>query len=770
MDTTHEPKRRNNGPKEPQGTPAVSRTIVMVVLFLLLAAYLFANLAKVQIVENNEWLAQANQNQLVSQVIEPRRGTIYDSEMRELAESATIWNLAVDPSYMAKSNLRNTEEKIPARLAAQQLAPLLEMSEEELFAVLSDTNSQYVDLKVTMNRLVTDKVEALSTDYGLRGLIITESSKRYYPYADLAGPVLGFLNNDNEGAYGLEASYEETLKGTTGRLLSSYGGEMPGDVDAKTYAAEDGYNLVLTLNVDIQKATEDLLAKAVQRYLPAQRGMAIVMDVKTGAILAMATEPDFDPNQPYYIYDTAMQSKLNEMPEGDEKTEATAAAWYRQWSNKAVSETYEPGSVMKVITAAAALDSGTYTAESSFACNGSIEVGDYTMGCANGARHGALSLRNALIESCNISFIQIGQGMGVSTWYDYVNGFGLTEPTGIDLPGEPSQASLNTVIYSENRMGVTELASCSFGQSNQYSALQMITAISAAVNGGNLVQPHVVSKIVDSQGNVVQQINPEPKRQVISEETSIVLRSILEDLVNSPTGYGRNAYVPGYHVGGKSGTSQKLHLMTTEGREEYISSFVGFAPADDPQIAVLVVLDEPVDDMEQNNRFGGRLAGPTVGGIISATVSALGIEPDYEQSELDRTYVQTPRLVDEAVTTAMGSLTTQGFTSKVIGGGGSVVAQYPEAGTQMPYGGVVVLYTEPEVTQQNATMPDLNRKGAATAIETLRTMGLNVMLEGAPESGANVVVVEQSVAAGTELPLGSTVILSLQDVSAVTDH
>jgi stage V sporulation protein D (sporulation-specific penicillin-binding protein) len=621
-----------------------------------------------------------------------------------------------------------------------------------------------------MNRQQTDKVEALAVENGLRGLITTESSRRYYPYADLAGPVLGFLNDDGEGAYGLEASYEELLKGTPGRLLSSSEGDIPGNADTKTYAAEDGYNLVLTLNVDIQRATEDLLVKAVQRYAPKERGMAIVMDVNTGAILAMVTEPDFDPNQPYMIYDTAMASMLASMPEGEERTNATSEALYRQWRNKTISDTYEPGSVMKVITAAAALDSGTYNTNSGFYCGGSIEVADHTIGCASGQTHNHISLSNALIESCNVSFVQIAQGLGVGTWYNYVNGFGFTEPTGIDLPGEPSQISLNYVVYPEDRMGPSELASCSFGQSNQYSALQMITAISATVNGGNLVQPHMVSQIVDSQDNVVQQLTPEPKRQVISEETSAVLCGILEDLVNSPTGYGRNAYVPGYHVGGKSGTSEKLNLMNTEGREEYISSFVAFAPADDPQIAVLVVLDEPVDDLEQNNRFGGRLAGPTVGGIISAAVNVLGIEPDYEQSELSRTSVQAPRVQGEVVTTAMGSLTTQGFTSKVIGNGAMVLGQYPEVGTQMPYGGVVVLYTEEGVTQQTAGMPDLNGKGAQTAIETLKSLGLNVMLQGAPESGANIVVAEQSIPAGTELPLGYVVMLSLQDVSAVTDR
>lgn len=763
-------EQRKTNDNEIAGAPIFSRAVVLVIVFLLFAAYLLVTLGKIQIVEKNEWLAMANQNQLLSQVIEPRRGTIYDSEMRELAESATVWNLAVDPNYMTKSKLRNTTETIPALFAAEQLAEILGVDKDELYAVFSDTDKQYVNLDITMNRQQTDKVEALAAENGLRGLIITESSRRYYPYADLAGPVLGFLNNDSEGAYGLEASYEELLKGTPGRLLSSNEGDIPGNADTKTYAAEDGYNLVLTLNVDIQRATEDLLAKAVQRYTPKERGMAIVMDVNTGAILAMATEPDFDPNQPYTIYDTAMASMLAAMPEGEERTNATSEALYRQWRNKTISDTYEPGSVMKVITAAAALDSGTYTADSPFYCGGSIEVADHTIGCASGKTHNNISLSTALIESCNVSFVQIAQGLGVSNWYNYVNGFGLTEPTGIDLPGEPSQTSLNYVVYPEDRMGPSELASCSFGQSNQYSALQMITAISAAVNGGNLVQPHMVSQVVDSQGNVVQQLTPEPKRQVVSEETSEVLCGILEDLVNSPTGYGRNAYVPGYHVGGKSGTSEKLNLLNTEGREEYISSFVAFAPANDPQIAVLVVLDEPVDDMEQNNRFGGRLAGPTVGGIMSAAVNVLGIEPDYEQSEMSRTSVQAPRVQGEAVTTAMGSLTTQGFTSKVIGNGATVLGQYPEVGTQMPYGGVVVLYTEEGVTQQTVGMPDLNGKSAQTAIETLKSLGLNVMLQGAPESGANVVVAEQSIPAGTELPLGYVVTLSLQDVSAVTDH
>ncbi|MFV0412060.1 MAG: penicillin-binding transpeptidase domain-containing protein [Oscillospiraceae bacterium] len=747
------------------------RSGVIFIAFLLVAIYIAGNLSILQVVEASEWQAKANEKQLVSATINPKRGTIYDSEMRELAESAPVWTISIAPNLLAKSALKNTAELDPARLAAQQLAALLELDEETIYQNISDKESLYYPINVKMSRELTDQVEALYTQYGLRGISTIETSKRYYPYEDMAASVLGFMNSDGTGVYGLEAQYEDILKGTPGRTISSRAGEIPGEVDSKTYPAEDGGSLVTTINVDIQQSLEEHLSAAVAKYNATERGMGIVMDVNTGAILAMATKGDFNPNDPYYISDETLRNTIEAMPDGDEKTQARANAWYRQWRNKAIADTYEPGSVLKVITAAAALDSGTYTADSLFTCTGAYDVADRTIGCAGGVAHGTITLREALIVSCNISFIQVAQGLGVSTWYDYINAFGLTEPTGIDLPSEPSQNSLNTVVYSENAMGPVQLASCAFGQSNKYTALQMITAVSTAVNGGNLVQPHLVSEILDAQGNVTQEINPSPKRQVVSEETSAALRGIMEDLVSNTSGSGRNAYVAGYHVGGKSGTSQKLELLAEdETNEKYISSFVGFAPANDPQIAVLIVLDEPHDDSPLQNYFGGRLAGPTVGSVISETVKILGIAPDYESGEMTRTTISTPNLLEKDVSSDIVTLNGSGLSYKTMGSGATVLGQYPTAGSPIPRGGQVILYTDGSVLEQRTVMPDLSSKNAKVAIDTLRSLGLNVLAEGASEDGGNVVVISQSVEAGQEIPLGTVVTLTFQDVSAITDH
>lgn len=752
--------------------------------FIVLTGFLTWQLAQLQVVEASDWQALADGQQLKSTTITPVRGTIYDSEMRPLAENSTVWSLEIYPNVMAQSKLNDAgkaaatgeddAEKAP-KIAAQKLAEITGADEATLYEKISDADSKYYKLSTQIEKPAAEAIREMVSTYNIRGISLIEDTKRYYPYGDLAAPVLGFLSNDSVGVEGIESYYESTLAGTPGRLITARnatGGIMPYDNNTVTYDAIDGNNLVLTINADIQQSVEKNLAAAVEKYSAAERGMAIVMDVNTGAILAMATEPDYNPNEPYYIYDTATREAIDAMPVNTDeeiaaKSDAQGAARMKQWRNKAVADTYEPGSVFKVITAAAALDSGSATPASTYYCKGLYEVADKEYGCAQGAIHGLETLEDALIDSCNISFVQIAQQMGLHTWYNYLNGFGFTEPTGIDLPGEPSQTAINNLVYSEEKMGPVELASNSFGQTNKYTPLQMITAFSAAVNGGKLVQPHVVDKVLDSNGNVVSQTDTQPKRQVISAETSKELCGMLEKLVSDPSGYGKNAYVEGYHVGGKSGTSQKIEIMTKENREVYISSFMAFAPADDPQIAVLFVLDEP-EDPEMGNYFGGRLAGRSAGTIISDTVKILGIEPDYDESELGRTTISTPNLVGSDLETGNVSLNQVGLASKVVGGGTVVVSQFPASGVQIPRGGTVYLYTD-ESAQSVATVPSVTGKTAKAAIETLKSQGFNVLTTGAPDDGSGVLVETQSVGEGTECPLGTVITLSLKDMSNNAD-
>lgn len=754
--------------------------------FVLAGGVLTWQLSRLQVAEAATWQARADDQQLQSTEITPVRGVIYDSEMRPLAENSTVWTVESYPNVMAQSRLTEEGQMAAAgendaekayKIAAQKLAEILGLDEATLLEKLGDAESKYYRVKARIEKPEADAIREMVTQYGVRGIRLIEDSQRYYPYEDLAAPVLGFLNSDGDGNEGLEYKYNDVLAGTPGRLITAYnatGGVMPFDDNSVTYEAKDGNNLVLTMNADVQQSLEKNLAAAVARYSAAERGMGIVMDVNTGAILAMATEPDYNPNDPYYIYDTPTREAVEAMPantdeEAKAKSDAQGVARIKQWRNKTVSDTYEPGSVFKVITAAAALDSGTATPQTGYYCNGKYMVEGWPdpFGCAAGKVHNHLSLENALIESCNISFIQIAQQTGLNTWYNYLHGFGLTEPTGVDLPGEPSQQALNVVVYPENKMGPVELASTSFGQSNKYSALQMITAASAAVNGGKLVQPHIVDKIIDNQGNVVQQFSAQPKRQVISAETSAELSDILEKLVSDPTGYGKNAKVAGYSVGGKSGTSQKLEIMQKEDREVYISSFWAFAPADDPQIAVLIVLDEP-QDPEMGNYFGGRLAGPTAGSVMGDALKIMGIEPEYTADDLSRSTIAVPNVTGLELQKANEQLGAEGLNYRTIGGGGAVTGQSPQAGTQIPRGGQVILYTADEAAQ-TAKVPDLNAKTAKDAIETLKNLGFNVLTTGAPDNGTGVVVDSQNVAVDTHLPLGTVITLTLRDMSASAD-
>ncbi len=765
-----------SAPGKPGGErPIILRCVVISVAFLFVAALLSARLYQLQLNEADEWQTRASNQQLANIPIAPARGNIYDTNMKSLAESAAVWTIEAAPNVMAQSKLTDaTKGGDAAAIAASGLAGLLGLDEAELYANLADSEKLYYKVKAKVEKPLADQVRTFCDEQNISGIYLKEDSKRYYPYNELASTVLGFTNADGDGIEGLESYYNEMLAGTPGRQVTvrnAWGGELPAWGDGVTYPAEDGESIVLTLDIELQQIAEKFLQTAVTEQIARERGMVVMMDVKTGAILAIATCPSYDPNDPYYIYDEATRAAIDALPTEEEKAAATGAARIRQWRNKALADTYEPGSVFKVVTCAAAIDSGAYTELSPFYCGSEIEVADRTFGCAQGTAHGQVTLRQALIDSCNVSMIQISAGMGAHTWYDYLNAFGLTEPTGVDLPGEPSQNSISNLVYSEDAMGPVQLASCSFGQSNKFTAMQMITAFSAAVNGGNLVQPHIVRQVLDANGGVVEEYNPAPRRQVISPETSATLCSALEELVSGEGNSGNNAFVAGYHVGGKSGTSQKLELLPE--KEVYISSFLGFAPANDPEVAVLVVLDEPEDPNcpgPVRTYYGGRLAGPVVGNIIRESMPVLGITPDFtSEDDLSRAVLTSPKVSGTDVNSALVKLEQSGLAYVIEGSGDIVLGQYPEAYTEVPAGGTVILYTDPALPAATVAMPELGGYTAADASAVLAAMSLNVQTTGAPDSGATVRVVSQSVAAGTEVRKGTTVLLTMQDMSNVGD-
>ena len=720
-----------------------------------------SSLVHYQIVDPGPYREKAEAQQLKDTVVEPQRGTIYDANLNILAQSGTVWTVVADPASMATQGTN-------VNMVAQKLADILGLDAEDVLQKLLQTDSSYQVLKKKVEKPVADEISQWMTEYNdseagklspIAGITMEEDSKRYYPYGSLASSVLGFSGTDGNGLAGLELYYDDALTGVPGRIQTAknaLGYAMEGDYQAE-YDPQDGYSLVLTLDQTIQASLEKYLANAIADYNVANRGTGIVMNVKTGAILAMATLPDYDSNDPYTLYDTALTDQINAIADESERKTALTAARQAMWRNKAVQDIYEPGSVFKVVTASAALDSGAATLDTQFSCSGRIHiVNDIYMRCAHEEGHGTLDFYGGLNNSCNPYFIQLGWLMGKDIFCHYVQAFGFYEKTGIDLPNE-AQSNL----YHADQMNITELSSSSFGQSSQVTPIALITAVAAAVNGGKLVQPYLVQQVLDADGNIVSSTQPTVKRQVISEDTSKTIASLLERSVAE--GQNHSAYVAGYRVGGKSGTSQKQTV--TVGNEDdtlRIASFCGFAPADDPEIACLIVLDEPHDSY---NSFGGRLCGPVVSSIFSEILPYLGFEPQYTEAELANAEVTVPNAETLTVLDANMALNKLGLNSKQVGSGTTVTYQYPAAGTQLARQSTVILYTDEGSEGSTVTVPDVTGKTVKLAEEILKASGLNLKQSGVTDTdaAASVVAMSQDVAAGTQAPMGTVVTVTFHD-------
>ena len=616
-----------------------------------------------------------------------------------------------------------------------------------------------------------------------KGRVSVSASKgfqRDYPYGRFAAAVLGFCNADGQGVYGLENSYESTLAGVNGRtitLRNAYGNAIA-DENATTYAAKDGSNLVLSLDVNIQEVVERYLNEAVAANTVENRGCAIVMNVKTGAILAMASKPDFDPNDPqdfsanlaYLTEQVQAEPELYTIYKKDENgnylrdengqkiadEEADYTGTYRdiQWKNKTITELYYPGSVFKVITAAMGVDSGKATYYTTLNCSGAYSVAKQTYHCAGRKSHGAQNLAEALRNSCNIYFVQLGQRVGSSLFYDYFDAFGFTERTGVDLPNETSFMQ----YYSKSRLGEVELASSAFGQAMAVTPLQVCTAVSAAVNGGYLVTPHVVDKITDQNGNVVEEVGANVRRQVISESASETIRQFMEYEVGdgTTTGGGSNAYVAGYRIGGKSGTSEQLNMeRRADGDYKKVASFAAVLPANDPEILVYVMLDDPNN---ASTDYSSILAAPVVGNIISEIAPYLGIATDG----IDRSQntVKVPNLVGKEWSNAQVSLNTKGLKHQLVESESDQTAavvtyQYPNAGAAVASGTTIYLYTD-TYSGSHTEVPDVSGKSADFARQMLTAAGLNCQVAG--DSAGT--VQSQSEAAGSSVQKGTVVAIT----------
>ena len=576
-------------------------------LSCLLVVVIFGGLAMrlyhLQIVQGVWYAQRAAGQQLRDTVVPAARGEIYSADGALLATSATCWTIRASPREIADEDVEK---------AAAGLAEILELDPEKVRKKFNDRKSNDCLLKYRVDRETADAVRSFCSENQISGIFINQDTKRYYPQGELLASVLGFTNVDNAGMAGLELEYNSTLTGKKGTVLTA--------ANAWGYTLEQSYatlqppvqgdSLTLTIELPIQRTLENALRYAVTEHHVDQRAVGIVMDVDTGAVLGMCTTPAFDPNQPRVIYDPVVRAQVDALT-GEDRSKALQLAQQTQWRNKAVSDLYEPGSVFKLITCAAALDAGVVTPDTSFFCGKSISVAGTHFHCANFKRHGAQTLTQALMNSCNQSFIQVGQRLGKEAFCEYFANFGLRSATGIDLPAEPKKSE----YYTADRMGPVELASCSFGQSSKISYIQMATAVCAVVNGGKLMKPYVVSEIYDADGKLVKEVEPTVVRQVIKPEASAAMCAMMEQVVKGGTGH--NAQVQGYRIGGKSGTSQKLD---SENEKARIASFVAVAPADDPKYLVLICIDEP----HSWSNGGGALSAPVCGQVLEEILTLKG--------------------------------------------------------------------------------------------------------------------------------------------------
>ncbi len=734
--------------------------VVLVCLVLCLTVVSTGSLVYRMIVKGEEYQKKASEQQLYDSLVTAPRGDIYDSKMNLLATSATAWTVYITPNALNGMKDSDKAEKI-RNIIADGLSEILSLEKEEIIEKTKQ-KSYYVILKKKIDKETSDKVRKFisdNKDLELTSYIgLDESTKRYYPNDTLASSILGFVGDDDQGLAGLESYYDNTLTGVAGRVVAAKnakGDDMPFSYE-KIEEAKQGDSLVLSIDSYIQYACEKYLDAAVEENMVVERGAAVVMNVNTGEIYGMAVSGDFNPNDAFKLSDVD-QAKVDAAASEEEKKDVRAELLNRQWRNKAVSDTYEPGSVFKIFTASTAIEEAAVSEKNTFTCNHTYVVAGNAYHCHDThGGHGTQTLEQAMSNSCNPAFIQVGQLIGVEKFSKYFKAFGLTEKTGIDLPGE---ASPN--YHKEENMGATELASSSFGQTFNITPIQMLTMGAAAVNGGYLVQPHLVSKVVDSNKKIVKTVSTDSKRQVISKATSEKMRKYLEYVVQNGA---RNGIVAGYRVGGKTGTSQKISKILETGNERlYIGSYVGFAPIDNPEIAVLVMLDEPTGA----NYYGGTISAPAGAKIMADILPYLGIEPQYSAQELKHLAINVPKVVDKDTATAKAEILNANLVYKIIGTGDKVLRQLPEGGSSVYKGGTVILYTD-NSESETTTVPNFVGLTASEVNTAAASVGVNIEFSGNTTS-AGIKSYRQSVEPGTQIAKGEIVTVYFREESAADD-
>lgn len=753
------PGSKNNSKKRAEKGPAQrlrQRTAILILLILVLgfgAAVL--RLTYLTTVQSSELQESAVDLQLADTTVSAKRGTIYDANGNVLAESASVWQVVMSPV-----NFKNDKQR---QAAAKGLSEIFDLEYND---VLDDTKQQshYVVVKRRIEsderEKVLELIDTLKKDYSCSGVIqLLDDYKRYYPKNSLASSVIGFTGSDDQGLEGIEYEYDSYLSGTPGRIITAQnarGTDMPFRYE-QNVESEDGNNVYLTIDETIQSICEKYMQKGVEDNNVLNKGVCIAMDVNTGAILAMVTTDGYDLNNPYEL--SAKDKKKIKSTAKSKQAEAESAALSNMWRNKAVADTYMPGSVFKMCVASAALEENLVNEKTSFTCTGSISVEGETIHCSNISGHGTQNFVEVISNSCNPAFIQIGQMLGAGKFRQYYQGFGFSDKTGIDLPGEAEDS-----FWKEGKMGGVDLAVASFGQNFTITPIQMITACAAVSNGGYVVQPHVVSKITDSKGNVIKTVDKKVKRQVISDDTSKKMNEYLE--YNTERQGAAAGYISGYKVAGKTGTTEKRGVTKLESSfsEDYISSFCGYAPADDPQIAMLVFFDTPDGDAY----YGSQVSSPVFINIMSEVLPYLDVKTSYTDEELGYVDASAGDYTGVSVDEAKTAVEADGFTATVKGNGSTVISQIPTVSSGLQKGGSIVLYTDSDSQSETVSVPSLIGLSPDEVNDVASAYGLNVSFSGATTSSGT--SSSQNIEAGTSVSPGTVITVSFADSSSTLNE
>ena len=775
-------KRKTRRP-QPQASPATDRNTefyarqatrtvrrrtfwLMLVLGILAFVVLFFKLYDLPIIQHKQMQTRALDQQTSQTVVSAFRGTIYDRNGSQLAVSVSAEDVVMSPFHMKKQRDEEAErlEKIRqenAQLAegekkksvdtivlwdydslAAKLADILDLSQDDIRERMNNTNSQYELLAKKVDEDTADQIRQLINDLNIEGLDLVATSRRVYPYGSLASHILGFVGAENTGLYGLESRYDQYLQGQSGLVVSAKdvkGNPLPYEYE-QYFAAQSGQDVILTLDANVQYYLEKYVGEMADKYGAENGATGIVMDVKTGGILGMVSYPTYDLNNAFTVQNDQFKKDLTD----------TSDQLLKQWRNKALNDTYEPGSTFKILTMSAAMEEGLINMNTTYTCTGGIHVSDATIHCTG--THGTQTLKEAAAHSCNPAFITFGLQLGNEKFYEYMNDFGLMSGTGIDLDGEATG-----VFASPESFTQLDLACYAFGQNFNVTPIALIAAQAACVNGGYLHTPYLVEQIVDSDGSITYQHDNTPVRQVVSEETSAHVRECLEYVVSDGT--GRNGQVKGYRVGGKTGTADKGQTG------DLVVSFVSFAPADDPQVIILVTMDTP-SRSAGTSVSGGSMVAPVNSKIMADILPYLGIEPTYSAEELLGADTTVPYVIGSSVEDAKSRVESRGFTCKVVGTGNTITDQTPAGGAVIPGKSTVILYAGAEKPNTMYTVPQLVGKTAAEANVAATNAGLLVRFSGATQTtSGNIRVLSQSLEAGQQVPAGTVITVQLGDTN-----